>query len=540
MLKLLKTVVGATEIKVKAPTNGLATLMGPLADSLSVQAFEPSTKLLKTVAGGPTSRFDDVLAGAFASYREADDVVLQAARKAQVRPSTAAFAKLTAAAITEDPMLNAVSTRLEAMPLTEKHKSLLTGGVAYRFGPAQEPLVRPIQAVIAADTLSRMPATAKARVQAMLDGSENDIERALILKSLGPRRNQLLAAGPEAGKALQEVENYAGIIRGAPTALLLERTTILGTNEYGELISLQQQHHNACVASSSLGCMATADPFIAWVLKADGPINGLRVNGLAARLERAILTSDVTGERGEHWDIPASFGNVRKDVRAVLDAGEQKAGLTREDRLAVLRLLKPSKRLDALGLANGAIDTPAEFRLFQKILADFPKNFPQAQAVIDRLKASGAGELDGRQLLELGQSNLQDPKGVAPDHIANIFLKPKTQLDYNRVKYLYRLEADPSHGARLAQVVEAGQPVLLRRGDPEDVPENYSHCLTALCVRTGAAGTREVLIPDTYHGRAKWFSQAQFDSQRAQMSYFFGQSSPKLGVGRAATGRPEL
>ncbi len=540
MLKLLKGVPGAGEVKVNVVKNGLPVFKGVLPDSLSVQAFEPSTKLLKTVAGGPTTHFDEVLSAAFASYREADDVELQAARKAQVRPSTAGFPKLSAAAVAKDPMLKAVSARLEAMPLTDKQKALLAGGVAYKFGPANEPLVRPIQAIIAGDTLSRMPVTPKARVQAMLDGSENDIERALILKSLGPRRNQLLAKGPEAAAALNEVENYAGIIRGTPTSLLLERTTILGTNEHGELISLQQQHHNACVASSSLGSMAAADPFIAWVLKADGPINEKRINGLPARLERAILTSDVTGERGEHWDIPASFGNIDREVRQALDAGNEKAGLTREDRFAITDLLAPRERLDELGLKRGAIETPADYRRFQKILANFAENFPKAQSVLERLKASGAGELDGRQLLELGQSNLQRPKGVAPDHIANIFLKPKTQLDYNRVKYLYRLEGDPSHGARLAQVIEAGQPVLLRKGDPEDLPENYSHCLTAMCVRPSADGTRDILVPDTFKGRARWLTQKQFDDENSQMSYFFGHSFPKLGVGKAATGRPEL
>ena len=244
MLKLVKSVFATNDVKIAVPKNELRVPKGPLVDSLSVHAFEPPTKLLKTIAGGPTTHFDEVLSEAFASYKEGADAELQAARKVQVRPSTAGFPKLTAAAINREPMLKAVAARLEAMPLTEQQKALLTGGVAYTFGPANEPLVRPIQAVIAGDTLSRMPATPKARVQAMLDGSENDIERALILKSLGPRRNQLLAKGPEAAKALGEVENYAGIIRGSPTSLLLDRTTILGLNEKGELISLQQQHHN--------------------------------------------------------------------------------------------------------------------------------------------------------------------------------------------------------------------------------------------------------------------------------------------------------
>ncbi len=129
-------------------------------------------------------------------------------------------------------------------------------------------------------------------------------------------------------------------------------------------------------------------------------------------------------------------------------------------------------------------------------------------------------------------------RSVAPDHIANIFLSPKTQLDYNRVKYLYRLKADPAHSDRLAQVLDSGQPTLLRRGDPEDLPENYSHCLTAFCSRL--SGGREVLVLDSLPGRAEWWPQADFDSRRAQMSYFFGHSFPKLGVGQKASGRPEL
>lgn len=61
-----------------------------------------------------------------------------------------------------------------------------------------------------------------------------------------------------------------------------------------------------------------------------------------------------------------------------------------------------------------------------------------------------------------------------------------------------------------------------------------------MCVRPSADGTRDILVPDTFKGRARWLTQKQFDDENSQMSYFFGHSFPKLGVGKAATGRPEL
>jgi hypothetical protein len=149
--------------------------------------------------------------------------------------------------------------------------------------------------------------------------------------------------------------------------------------------------------------------------------------------------------------------------------------------------------------------------------------------------------LTAAEVLRLRQPSTspQRPKGIAPDQAAALFLSPVTHLDYNRVKYYYRLSADPHHTERLAQIVEAGQVVLLRKGNPEDLPEDYSHALAILAVR-GQPGRREFLIADSTPGEARWMTQAEFNSQYAAMSYYFGDSHPATGIGRAARGRPEL
>jgi hypothetical protein len=78
--------------------------------------------------------------------------------------------------------------------------------------------------------------------------------------------------------------------------------------------------------------------------------------------------------------------------------------------------------------------------------------------------------------------------------------------------------------------------VPLRRGDPEDLPSNYSHAITAYGVR-GTKGDRQFYVVD---GSGKWMSQADFEAEYSRISYFFGDSHPQLGVGRKAEGRPEL
>jgi hypothetical protein len=87
--------------------------------------------------------------------------------------------------------------------------------------------------------------------------------------------------------------------------------------------------------------------------------------------------------------------------------------------------------------------------------------------------------------------------------------------------------------------LNSGQAVLIRRGNPEDLETDYSHCITTLLAR-GKPGKREFLILDTYTAKARWVSQEELESRGAKISYYFGQSYPTRGVGRLAKGRPAL
>ncbi len=285
--------------------------------------------------------------------------------------------------------------------------------------------------------------------------------------------------------------------------------------------------------------MGSADPVISWLFKAGGRIDAWNATGLGARLERAILTSDLSGPRGTTWDLPKSSGG-KSEVDSIATTAAKEGHLTEAEGKAIDSLLsnwRLSEKMRPFGL-DGAIEVAEQLVEFRKLQGSFSTLFPEAETGLAKLRAlhpaKSALLFDGPTLMEWTKFPEGGPKGIDPDVAGNTFVSQRTHLDYNRVKYRYRLEGDPHHAERLAQVIEAGQPVLLRRGDPEDMPYNYSHCLSALDVR-GEPGRREFLVADSMPGSARWISEEEFD-----FSYFFGHSYPTLGVGRRAAGRPEL
>ena len=242
-------------------------------------------------------------------------------------------------------------------------------------------------------------------------------------------------------------------------------------------------------------------------------------------------------ERGETWDLPQ---RPPVNLPGYVDAWLEAKVINKADARELLKLWEPKATLKALGMPDFQINTREQYRRFQSVVRNADRAFPKAAEALEKVKATrGTAPFTVGQVLEWGQAGLQQPRGIGPEYAAKLFLSPKTHLGYNRVKFLYRLEDDAHHSERIAQAVLAGQPVLLRRGDPEDLPENYSHALSVLQVR-GPVGKREFLIPDSNPGTAEWFSQERFESPDSKMSYFFGESTPRLGVGRKSQGRPTL
>jgi hypothetical protein len=261
----------------------------------------------------------------------------------------------------------------------------------------------------------------------------------VLLKALAARRLRLTTA--EAPAAMAELVRFAAIIRGVAPGVLVHRASVVLPREGTEGLaggSLTQKTSNSCAGTTALIAIGEADPFVAWVLHADGKLDGWAGGdqSVAARLQRAIITSD-------------------KRVYASTYCGW-----------------------------------------------------------------GGGG-------------------GTDPDHVSSRFATPFTGLRYERVKYFYRLEADADHTERLAQIVEAGQDVPLRLGDPEDQPSNYSHAVIITDVR-GEPGQREFMILDPMRGEPEWTPQSRINEGKWRtVSYYFGESSPVRGVGRAASGRPE-
>jgi hypothetical protein len=508
----------------------------PFTDSVSVQTYDATDRLKRTKGRSATAQaFGDVLSSGLAGYRPEQDAELKRA----VERSAAAFdlpdaprRRLTGAAL-------AVAARLDAWPaeLPPDVKRILVSGVAFKHGSAEEPLVGATSALDAAAALSALKPEAARAFQTLWDGAKKDVERALLLKALAARSGDLLHGDQaRSARAMREIAAFAGIIRGVPGDVLLARSTVIHANA-----SLGQKHVNGCVGASSILALSAADPYVAWVL------NSEQGSGLQTGLERAILSLDRKGDRSVTWDFPKPKASPSEMDRAARAADLiRSSSLTVDDRSAFLRLFDKSQvatRLEGMGLPARRITDRAHWDQVDQIVAQPEAHFPDAARAVSRLQTIGSQLPEGfrttGEILSGTIGSIQSPAGVAPDHGGNTYLSPYTHLDYNRVKYLYRLEGDPFHSERLAQVIGAGQKVLLRRGDPEDLPENYSHCITAYSVR-GEPGSRSFYIVDSADGTGRWITQAEFESAASRISYFFGDSSPTPGVGRKARGRPEL
>ncbi|HEX4620992.1 MAG TPA: hypothetical protein VH208_05425, partial [Myxococcaceae bacterium] len=407
------------------PPRAVATTPPPahFADTISIGTFDVAD-VGKVLPGPGNAAFERALSRAFTSYAPSEDSALKKAR-AEGGDTSFTFPSTGFAGPHVD-QAKAVAERLKGMEgLSADTQRILTQGASFAVGPAGEPLIRGLQAVKIGEALRRMPAEPRQAIEGLLSAAKNDFERALILKCVSPRASRLFSP-EEAEGAFAELRTFANAIRGAPVKFLEERSTVVFTGGFsGSLKSYSQQRGNSCVAASIRRAMATEDPFLNWILRAEKGNSTWGSEGRTANeFEESILYGDKSGE-------------------------------------------------------------------------------------LDR------------------------SHGLNPDDAAKQFLSPKTHLDYQKVKYYYRLWGDPHHSERLAQAVLAGQPVLLRRGDSEDRESNYSHCQLLLWAR-GEPGKREFLVADGY---ADWQSQSSFES--GGFSHYYGHSHPTIGVGRSPSGRPE-
>jgi hypothetical protein len=520
-------------------------------DSLSIAAYDPFRPIIGDTSEPyfGSARFTEVLRRAFADYDKSTDTKLLTSSTDKPSPQVEH----------KDVKHRAeqVKARLEKMdnPRVEAAIPLLVSGVATARAKdsfSREGLMGATRALDAAAALTQLSDARYEELQGLLEAAESKSERILILKALAARKLRLSSYGDaEAKEAWSELLRYAEIIRGVPPSLLAFRSTLMHvTHQFssgGAEGCLKQQAANSCVGASTLMAMAEADPFLAWVVNAAGSVDSIEHSSLSTRLQEAIICSDFR-QFGATWDFFKSKGMGRtRSIRSDVISALGKFILSETD-VRALEELTGRSALKHLGMSVWQLRTAEDWKKLEDILSRLPELHPLASAAWSKIERALALSEKGAEIKKAAFPSLadlirdaithaSDPEGVDPDHIGTRFLTPFTHLNYERVKYYYRLSEDPAHTERLAQILEAGQDVLIRLGDPDDLPSNYSHCVIMSDVR-GEEGKREFMVVDPQGGTANWVSQESFN-RSSLSSYYFGESSPVRGVGKRAPGRPE-
>ncbi len=193
-------------------------------DSIAIHSFKPKLRL---GSSSKTAVFDRALSEAIAGYRPEQDLGLQRAGGASLETRGVTLASLPGAG--RYPVrASAVASRIAGVNLSEHLRALLMQAAGSAAGPAGEPLLRPVQALASAIVLSAARAPVKAHLERTLAAAQNEVEQALIIKSIGARAARLMTNDEHNNAAaLGEIDAFSTMIRGAPVSLVLDRSSML-------------------------------------------------------------------------------------------------------------------------------------------------------------------------------------------------------------------------------------------------------------------------------------------------------------------------
>lgn len=217
-------------------------------------------------------------------------------------------------------------------------EALLLGAGSARDLPDSEGVVPPANGARALESLRDLDAITRARLAAILDATEAPLERALLLKSIGARKERLTS-----DEAIAEIAAHAREIRGKPRDWLIANSTAYGLTHERPIGAAEWA---ACVPATAYTAHLENDPIEllgvrrnparAYAMQA----YDLRQNGAATPILDALVT--------RLQEYPAR-GDVSPVVR---DTGG-----------ALAQLTAVRQRRERMGIA------PGTYKLFERVMA---------------------------------------------------------------------------------------------------------------------------------------------------------------------------
>jgi len=169
-------------------------------------------------------------------------------------------------------------------------------------------------AVDAADAIMMVSQTDYDKIMGILANSGDSIgevaKQATLIKALAARKVDLLKAGPQTEKALQELEDFSAEIKDMDKDEMVAKTH---ASDRGDGKGLQQRYTMSCGPTSIMIVKAEFDPIYALKLSKEGK-HGLAYDGDIAKEQQGMLE----GTNGANTALPREVADDwKKTVKAV-------------------------------------------------------------------------------------------------------------------------------------------------------------------------------------------------------------------------------
>ena len=330
-------------------------------------------------------------------------------------------------------------------------------------------------------------------------GSDAGAEQALILESLGARRDRVdtnifqdiwsrLGGETEGDRAMAEVRGFAEDIRGEQRDDLIRTTTLLDIDDVNTSTidpdniaanndtranndGLYQRFQNSCAPTTAQIVRGEADPIFARAVHDDG-LNNADPHSVTGEQQRSTL-QETGGDSSSRLGRQALASTT-----AMATTLEGEGGISATQRTAMDRLLAGQDLSDA--------------------------DQADADAAIAAIRTRNNNHPTDAELAAMRENNGRREQGAWQHDALNSIASEGTGLTY--------AQQAPTGGNLANDLPDIDRRLL----EGDDVPFDFgwsggnAHAMSIVDVRYNADGTRQYLISDPWEGDTNWVSQADF------------------------------